>query len=126
SILSHQLFRSRSVVYLERADKSDRPVCSRRSVMRKENFFLQLGLSHPFTPASQVVEADVASYGQLGHENATATPASQSLGLGPRRHAKQEHIPQGPPPIGQPGRHGRCTRPPAFHRACPISWLAVC
>ena len=37
---------------------------------------------------------------------------SHPHGLGPRWHAEQEHLPEGPDMVGEPRRHGWRTRPP--------------
>jgi hypothetical protein len=111
------------VVSPAHTDKSDGRGGNRQGGVKKENCSLTPQAHSAVVPASQAGEADGTSHGRLSHESLTALPGSLPLRLGPRQDAKQEHVPQGPYPIGQASRYRRCTGLPAFRRARSVARL---
>jgi transposase len=98
------------VVYLERTDKCDGLVRSRQRVGNKAVIFPLIGSTGRCEALFTSLRAHLAP-----HPTITRCPCYlQPCGLWPRRHAKQQHLPQRPDMIREISRHGRRLGLPAL------------
>ena len=113
------------VVFLERADKSDRSIRDRLCVMEKENVSLTLRPPLLVCFRFKDVRTPWVSSAHFSSQVTIAAYGSPTFSLGPRRDAKQEHFSQRPHPSSHSRRSRRRAGLPPFGRAIPLSRLEL-
>src|SRR3989442_11739972 len=96
-----------------------------KRLRRESPHGLSVDVSSLVTPSTPGVWTHVVCSDRLPVPLPTTLLAYTPHWLGPRRHAEQQHLPEGPDLVGEPRRHGWRTRPPLLGRTAAVGRLGL-